>query len=441
MPFFNSDLNFHYMKNIGIFWVLVLTISACSSVKNLAVDKDIERTFNQSSHFSNQFTGFSLYDIENEKFVSGYNDTKRFTPASNTKLLTMYVAMKSFSDSIPGLLHSSFGNSILVQPTGDPTFLDERFENQPVLDLLTDQDSVHIIWPENEIQKYGHGWAWDDYRYDYQAVRNWWPMYRNQVKVSKENDSIKVTPNFFKEFVEIQTEDGVKIGLDRNENYNLFKVNPTKDTSKFVQSIPFEFSNELLLELLADTLGTSFQFTDKRMVNADTLFSQRLDEVLSLMMKVSDNLISEQMLILSAWQHGYTSIDPFIKHAKLIWLSELNDFVWVDGSGLSRYNLIAPVDQVRLIKKAYDEFGFERLKNILAVGGESGTIKDWYAAEEPYIYGKTGTLSNNHNLSGFLKTKSGKWMIFSFMNNHYTVPTDTVKAEMQKLLEGIRDSY
>ncbi|MEP1097135.1 MAG: D-alanyl-D-alanine carboxypeptidase [Cyclobacteriaceae bacterium] len=429
------------MKNIGIFWVLVLTISACSSVKNLAVDTDIERTFNQSSLFSNQFTGFSLYDIKNEKFVSGYNDTKKFTPASNTKLLTMYVAMKSFSDSIPGLLHSNIDNSILVQPTGDPTFLDSRFENQRSLAWLSKSDSIQIVWPENEIKKYGHGWAWDDYRYDYQPVRNWWPIYGNQVTVGKKNDTIAVSPEFFQEFVEVQTEDGLEIGMDREEKYNLFKLNPAKDTAQFEETIPFELSKELLVQLLSDTLQTAFQFTDRTLVNPDTLFTQRLDDVLSLMMKVSDNLISEQLLILSAWQHGYSSIDPFIKHAQLIWLNDLNEFVWVDGSGLSRYNLIAPVDQVRLIKKAHDEFGLERLKNILAVGGESGTIKDWYAAEEPYIFAKTGTLSNNHNLSGFLKTKSGKWMIFSFMNNHYTVPNDTVKTEMQKLLEGIRDSY
>ena len=429
------------MKNIGIFWVLLLTVTACSSVKNLAVDKDIERTFNQSPLFNSQFTGFSLYDMETEKFVSGYNDTKKFTPASNTKILTMYVSLKSFTDSIPGLLHTSNDSSMIVQPTGDPTFLDSRFENQPTAQFLSTLDTVTIAWPNNEIEKYGHGWAWDDYKYDYQAVRNWWPIYGNRVTIMKEEDSLAVTPRFFKDFVDAQTEAGNGNGADREINYNLFKVNAPKDTSQFEESIPFEFSKDLLLQLLSDTLKKDVRFTDQMILSPDTLFSQSLDDVLSLMMKVSDNLISEQMLILSAWKHGYSSIDPFIKHARLIWLSDLNDFIWVDGSGLSRYNLIAPVDQVRLLKKASEEFGLERLKAILAVGGESGTIKDWYTAEEPYIYAKTGTLSNNHNLSGFMKTRSGKWMIFSFMNNHYTVPTDTVKTEMQKLLEDIRDSY
>jgi D-alanyl-D-alanine carboxypeptidase/D-alanyl-D-alanine-endopeptidase (penicillin-binding protein 4) len=428
------------MKNIGIFCVITLTIASCSSVKNIAIDKDVERTFNQSSLFSNQFTGFSLYDIESNKFITGFNDTKKFTPASNTKILTMYATLKSFNDSLPGLLYEYVNETNWVRPIGDPTFLDNRFENQPMFKLLEQKDSICINWPNNEIRKYGNGWAWDDYKFEYQSARSWWPIYSNRVSISGKEDSLTITPKFFEAFAEISKKDS-DVKTDRAVNYNVFKVNVPNDTSSYERSIPFESSKELLMKLLSDTLKKPVSISSKELTSPDTLYSQKLDEVLSLMMKVSDNLISEQLLILSAWKNGYTSIDPFIKHVKLIWLSELNEFVWVDGSGLSRYNLIAPVDQVRLLKKAHDEFGLDRLKNILAVGGESGTIKDWYSSEEPYIYAKTGTLSNNHNLSGFLKTKSGKWLIFSFMNNHYTVPTDTVKTEMQRLLENIRDSY
>ncbi|MEQ9404948.1 MAG: D-alanyl-D-alanine carboxypeptidase [Cyclobacteriaceae bacterium] len=427
-------------KNFGIFWVLVLIISGCSSVKNLAVHKDIERTFNQSSLFSNQFTGFSLYDIEKGKFISGYNDTKRFTPASNLKILTMYATLKSFTDSIPGLLYQSENDSLWVQPVGDPTFLDSRFKSQPVFDFLNQNKPIYIIWPENDLLPFGSGWAWDDYKYDYQPQRNWWPVYGNKVSITKVRDSLKVSPAFFEEFVDIAPDEKYGGHVDRDLKYNLFKI-ASADTARVETTIPFEMSQELLSILLRDTLKSQVLFSNRFPLKMDTLYSHPIDLVLSLMMKASDNLIAEQLLIQAAWKNGYSSIEPFIKHVRLIWLSELNDFVWVDGSGLSRYNLIAPVDQVRLLKKSYEEFGLERIKNIMAVGGESGTIKKWYGGEEPYIYAKTGTLSNNHNLSGFMKTRSGKWMIFSFMNNHYTVTTDEVKTAMQSLLENIRDTY
>mgnify|MGYP006191173279 CR=1 FL=1 len=83
----------------------------------------------------------------------------------------------------------------------------------------------------------------------------------------------------------------------------------------------------------------------------------------------------------------------------------------------------------------------ERLLPLLPAGGESGTIRNWYKAEEPYVYAKTGTLENNHSLSGFLKTRSGKTLIFSFMNSNYTVSSSEIKKEMEKILLLLRDNF
>lgn len=429
------------MKNIGIFWVFVAVLYGCSSVKNIAVERDVTRTLNQSSLFSNQFTGFSLFDPEENKFIVGHNETKRFTPASNTKILTMYVALRSFGDSIPGLLYQGNAETLWITPVGEPTMLNPDFPNQPIQAFLSDYDTVQVVWPLNDVEPFGPGWAWDDYVYAFQPQRSWWPLYGNTMEVVKKDDSITVYPSFFENYVEVLENKKSGELVDRELKYNLFKVYTDNDTSDFKRTIPYEYSREIAEQLLSDTLGQTFLPVDTVLVEADTLFTQHLDTLLAVMMKESDNFLAEQLLIQTAWKNGYTSIDPFIKHAKLIWLSDLTDFVWVDGSGLSRYNLIAPVDIVRLLNRARQEFGMQRLQQLLAVGGKSGTLESWYAAEEPYIYAKTGTLSNNHNLSGFLKTRSGKWLIFSFMNNHFTVPLDQVKTEMQRLLEQIRDAY
>jgi D-alanyl-D-alanine carboxypeptidase/D-alanyl-D-alanine-endopeptidase (penicillin-binding protein 4) len=93
---------------------------------------------------------------------------------------------------------------------------------------------------------------------------------------------------------------------------------------------------------------------------------------------------------------------------------------WVDGSGLSRYNLFTPESIVHVLYKLYVEIPKERLFQFFPTGGVSGTLEDWYSGNpEPYLFAKTGSLSNNHCLSGYLLTKSGKILIFSFMNNHF----------------------
>jgi D-alanyl-D-alanine carboxypeptidase/D-alanyl-D-alanine-endopeptidase (penicillin-binding protein 4) len=96
---------------------------------------------------------------------------------------------------------------------------------------------------------------------------------------------------------------------------------------------------------------------------------------------------------------------------------------------------------VKLWEKIYDFVPRERLFSLLATGGVDGTIKKWYKAENPYIFGKTGTLSNNHVLSGFLVTRSGKVLIFAFMNNNYVATTNDIRNNMQQILRNIYEHY
>ena len=79
------------------------------------------------------------------------------------------------------------------------------------------------------------------------------------------------------------------------------------------------------------------------------------------------------------------------------------------------------------------------VSNLFPVGGISGTIKDYYKSKnKPFVYAKTGTLRNNHNLSGFLIGKSKKKFIFSIMVNHHKSSTIEVKKGIADLLFYLR---
>jgi len=124
------------------------------------------------------------------------------------------------------------------------------------------------------------------------------------------------------------------------------------------------------------------------------------------------------------------------------YLNDLPDKpIWMDGSGLSRYNLFTPRSIVRLWEKIYQRVPQERLFSVIATGGKTGTLKNAYKNAQPYIYGKSGTLSNNHNLSGFIVTKKGRILIFSFMNNNHPASSNVVRDEMEKLLKSLYDHY
>jgi D-alanyl-D-alanine carboxypeptidase/D-alanyl-D-alanine-endopeptidase (penicillin-binding protein 4) len=79
---------------------------------------------------------------------------------------------------------------------------------------------------------------------------------------------------------------------------------------------------------------------------------------------------------------------------------------------------------------------------MLAIGGKTGTIRRYYKGDkEPYVFGKTGSLSNNHNISGYVVTKSGKTLIFSFMNNNFVAPSSKVRGNMEEILKMIYERY
>jgi len=113
---------------------------------------------------------------------------------------------------------------------------------------------------------------------------------------------------------------------------------------------------------------------------------------------------------------------------------------WVDGSGLSRYNLFTPEDFVFILNKMRTDFGMDRIKRILATGNE-GTLEGRFIADSNYIYAKTGTLSGVVSLSGFLYTQKNKLLIFSVLVNNHNASASSIRKAVELFIEGIRKEY
>ncbi|WAC41814.1 D-alanyl-D-alanine carboxypeptidase [Pedobacter sp. SL55] len=61
--------------------------------------------------------------------------------------------------------------------------------------------------------------------------------------------------------------------------------------------------------------------------------------------------------------------------------------------------------------------------------------------DTPFVYGKTGTLSGVHNQSGYVLTKKGKLLLYSFMNNNYVQSTAEVRKEMVRVVTYLHDNF
>lgn len=161
------------------------------------------------------------------------------------------------------------------------------------------------------------------------------------------------------------------------------------------------------------------------------------------MLQVSDNLLAEQLMALASGTISDTlSVERAIQYMKRTYLSDLPDEpVWVDGSGLSSMNMFTPRSIIALLQKLLQERPQEELLPMLATGGRPGTFRNIYKADVPYVFGKSGTLSHVHNQSGYILTKSGKMLLFSFMNNNYAVPTSAIRDEMVRIMTEVHNRY
>ena len=392
----------------------------------------------ESDFYKNQITGFYLYDPETKEVLESYNGDKNFTPASNVKILSLYSALKVLPDSIPALRYERKDGNLHIEGLGDPTFLHPQFKSVTrALDFLKDEPSdIYLHWGKLEGPRMGLGWSWEDYEKHYSPQFSEFPLYGNMATITKGRGKAKTIPMTLADSVEY------KESLFSREFYeNKFYIGSRNGQTT---RVPFVVKDELIRQFLSDAIGKEVYLTDEPLSkNADVLFSLPSDLVYKRMMQISDNFLAEQILLMVSAQISSTmSTDRAIQYVKSKYLKGMPDEpVWVDGSGLSRYNLFSPRNMVFVLDKLYEEFPRERLFNLFAVGGRTGTLKNNYGGRTPYIYAKSGTLSNNYSLSGYLITNSGKTLIFSIMNNHYTKQNWQVRQETQKLLEYIRDNY
>jgi len=434
------------MKIKLLIWALISLLSIESLAAKNIPPRKILKMFRNSEVLKQQFTGFALYDLDKRKMLVELNSDKYFTPASNTKLFTFYAGLKLLKDSIAGLHYVERGDSLIFWGTADPSFLNRELREQKVLKNLS-SSKKNLYWSTGLYNGdfYGMGWSYDDYNDYYQPEISEFPIYGNVVFFSKKNNALTTYPEIVNGGqITLQTEktsSSTRFRIRRNLFNNEFHIPNTVIPSNFNQTVPFKVSEQVVSELLKQSFPNYSGITShKKPMDAKTWYSVPSDTLFRAMLLPSDNFIAEHILLNIAATNGMEmNTSLVIEHVTKNYLSDLPDKpLWVDGSGLSRQNLFTPRTMIKLCEKIYDEVSDEeRLFDLLPQGGKTGTLKNLYKSDKPYVFAKTGSLSNNHNQSGYLLSRKGKKYIFSFMNNNFTEPTAVIRAEMEKIINSI----
>lgn len=398
------------------------------------------------SVFENSLSGLCVYDVDKSEYVVEYNSDKYFTPASNTKLFTFYSGLLNIGNRIPVLYYTQKEDSLIVWSTGAPTLLYSAFNDSTAFNFLKNTDKNLYFSDSNFLNKrYGLGWAWDDYNDEYSKEFTPLSVYGNALQITLyPNGEWTVNPKQFKDSIQVKGY-GNKFRVKRHEKNNTFEMWLTSSKDTLTKEIPFVTSTSLSLKLLSDSLNKSIELINRNF-NEDeisVLYGIESDSIYKVLLQNSDNYLAESVMMMSSFDLGSKDSIKTSKQIKSVLENQLSDLTqeprWVDGSGLSRYNLFTPQSMVEVLlkirAKALETDGnMERVFELLPTGGR-GTLEKRFADYPEFVYAKTGTLSNNHNLSGYLVTKSGKLLIFSYMNNHYRYKTSTIQKQTDTILK------
>jgi serine-type D-Ala-D-Ala carboxypeptidase/endopeptidase (penicillin-binding protein 4) len=449
--------------NLPIVLLVLLTVAVSCKVTEPGIDEakpdDVDPVtafFDRSDIFAQSITGFALYDPESDSLLHNRDAERFFTPASNTKILTLYASLKALPDTLPSIRYQVRNDSLFFRGTGDPSFLNPDFNNSSALEFLRNRSETLVYYDGHyDDGHFGSGWSWDWYPAAYAPEKSPFPVYGNMMRLQARQVALvmldeeePVKPRFFERFINNKGWDGNQTELvrrDRDTN-EIFYV-PKSDTARQERNIPFRYSRELITEILSDTLGREVVYAENPGVEfSETLYSTPADTLYRRMMLISDNHVAEQlMLMISDETFGTMNTERAIRYSVENYLNGLPQRPgWYDGSGLTRYNLITPHSLVILLERLIQEYGEEKTLTWFPAGGVSGTISGFYRAPEgepPYVYAKTGTLRNNTALSGYLYTASGRRLNFSIINNNYMISNHALRTETGRLLELIRELY
>jgi D-alanyl-D-alanine carboxypeptidase/D-alanyl-D-alanine-endopeptidase (penicillin-binding protein 4) len=170
--------------------------------------------------------------------------------------------------------------------------------------------------------------------------------------------------------------------------------------------------------------------------------SSPLSQDIDVINKVSQNLHAEILLRLlgrekgtgGTVQAGLEVLHGFLNNANV----SGDEYVFYDGSGLSRQNLVTPHAVVELLRYASTQPWGDELRESLPVAGKDGSLADRFKDIDPEarVYGKTGSLGGVKTLSGYAVTAKGDRIAFSILSNNFSLPGKRVNEVIDSIIEA-----
>jgi D-alanyl-D-alanine carboxypeptidase/D-alanyl-D-alanine-endopeptidase (penicillin-binding protein 4) len=428
--------------------------------------------------------GVAIQSLENGEMLYHQNFGKLLMPASNMKLITAAASLKKLGADFRyetqirtdgELVEGTLTGNVVIVGSGDPT-ISGRFGEGNHFRVLQDwalqlremgimKVAGNIIGIDDAFddKRIGYGWSWDDLPYYYATEVDALQFAENSITVTiyadqaDEGITVKKEPNtsYVTVVTDIRIEPGAEVRVDWHyepETKTVFAVGVLppggQDYGSFSIHNPAAYFSSAFKEALQqngiEVAGEAYRGADRSYILPESSrllihhWSPPLSEIISVVLKVSQNLYAETLL--KTLGKG-TSLGGVREVEKILAQMEIKpeNFIIADGSGLSRYNYITPAGLLQLLQKMSRDPAFGTFYNALAIAGVDGTLRLRMkgTSAENNVRAKTGSLSNVRALSGYALTRDGELMAFVLMANNFNVSNETVQHAQDTIVQQI----
>lgn len=383
-----------------------------------------------------------------------------FIPASTQKVLTAVTAMASLGPdfryvtelwSDAPIRQGHIAGSVYLRFSGDPTLtqddLKALFAHLQKQGIKSVEGHLYLIGDKQE-QLQAPGWVWDDLGICFAAPVSSYIINQNcvygqfapssakhtsEVKLRASSFGVKVSsdaifsPQAGHDFCQL---DLVRLGQN---HYHLRGCYPGSEAIPLAIAIsdPEKFAMDTLTATLKGEISLSGKVKIGKTIPSKAKLiashsSAPLPELLKTMLLKSDNLIADSLFkrvgqSYYKTQGSFTNGAAAMRHILTELGVDLTNANIVDGSGLSRYNLLSAKQLADVLALIYQDARFRSLIDSLPEAGVSGTLQYRLGYTKPplkhRVFAKTGSMQGVANLAGFMRLAQQRDILFVVLEN------------------------
>lgn len=448
------------MQKLLVFiFALILSVSTVYA-------ETIDKTLNKLG-INKSAVSVVVKNISTKDTVYSLNARTPMHPASTLKLVTTAASVDTLGTdySFKTSLYKSTNNDLYFKLSGDPLLSSKNLDKmvKTARDKKITPKNVYVDDSSFDKVEWGEGWQWDDALNPLMPKFSVYNLNKNLLKIDALPTTngmpatVSIKPNYPITYMNYATTNLTQTSwLKAEKNPEIANtINILGNVSKPATIyIPLNNPRLNFMLRLADIFKDSKieyfgKFTNAKLPKTNVYLVDEVQHgilpMLGLIIKNSDNLVAESLFKAAGaeWAEAQGSfgnskkmLDAYFEKLGI----DAQDIRIVDGSGVSKNNLMTADFMANFLVYLSEQEGFENIEMLLPTPSE-GTLKNRMLYFKDNLRAKTGTLSDTSAIAGYITSKRGKTYAFDIMINDAKTSSADKKNIEEQILRSLYMNY